>query len=94
MKTKLSEEQKPTRMHNVLVANEEDAMMLLQEGSEQAFVLNQTSQLIWQLSDGETSIAEMISLLENAFGADDADIQSDVIETITNLNSAGLLSIN
>ncbi len=91
--TTLSEKACPLRCDNVLVEGEDDLLMLLREGAEQAVVLNPTSQVIWQLSDGNTSIEAMIDLLDNAFTEPRAELQHDVLTTIAAFLDHGLIEL-
>lgn len=89
----LSDHACPLRCDNVLIEREDDLLMLLREGAEQAVVLNETSQVIWQLSDGTTTIEAMIELLDNAFAVPRAELQHDVLTAIAALIDHNLIVI-
>lgn len=54
--------------------------------------LDAVGALVWQLLDGRSPVAELVADLADAFGADEAQVATDVDALLDDLRSAGLLA--
>ena len=59
----------------------EGEIVLYSSGMSKAFYLNESAALVWQLIDGKRSIAEMTSLLTDAY-PEVPDLKKDVLDVI------------
>lgn len=75
------------RIDNIVVQNIEDEVLIYELTTNQAFCLNATSALIWQLCDGKTSICEISRRLS-------AHLQSSINEDLIWLALAQLKKEN
>ena len=82
----------PTKVPGVHVSESDGHIMLSLSGSEQAFILNQTSAMIWRLSDGLSSVEKIIRMLSAGFPEAEGQIKTDVITTLESLKTAGVIA--
>ena len=59
--------------------------------SESVLVLNQTASDVWRLSDGESTLEEIVQLLAAAYGKGPDEIRHDVEQTVQNITDEGFL---
>lgn len=81
----------PEKCSDVLAYSEADVTMLAREGVEGAYVLNDTSALVWDLIDGVMSAEELSRLLENAFSDSSTQVRSDVDAVLKSFTQAKLI---
>jgi len=87
----MSPDTKPKQVYGVYVEEIEGENLLYRLGAHKAIHLNDTATLIWKLSDGSRTVAEIIDVLSGEF-PDSADaISNDVHETIDRLIQEGAL---
>jgi len=65
--------------------------ILYDEATQELLVLNGSAGLIWQNLDGTWSLRELIEEFAVAFGIDEHDLATDVLDTVRQLGSHGLL---
>lgn len=65
--------------------------ILYDEATQELLVLNGSAGLIWQNLDGTWSLRELIEGFAVAFGIDEHDLATDVLDTVRQLGSHGLL---
>ena len=82
----------PPRSH-ILETEIEDEISIYDPHSEQVVVLNQTASDVWRLSDGESDLDEIVSLLAAAYGVEGEAIRGEVEETVRSLQDHGLLEM-
>ena len=85
--------ERPTRVEGVSESSTDGEVMLYSPGSEKAFLLNNTSAIIWQLCDGQASIKEIVEALEEAFPESKDQIHTDVVNAIESMASSGVLAM-
>ncbi|MDQ1532567.1 MAG: hypothetical protein QOF28_328 [Actinomycetota bacterium] len=66
--------------------------ILYDEATQELLVLNGSAGLIWQNLDGTWSLRELIEELAVAFGVDENDLATDVLDTVRQLGSHGFLA--
>ena len=66
----------------------EDELLLYHLESTRTVYLNTSAALVWELCDGETSIADIIAFLQEQFPDAAAQIEADVLETVARLQEA------
>jgi hypothetical protein len=71
----------------------DDQVCLYSPQGEQVLVLNETASDVWRLVDGTLSVAGVVDLLTRAYRADAHEIRKDVLDVITQLQAAGVLTI-
>jgi coenzyme PQQ biosynthesis protein PqqD len=70
-----------------------DEMVLYSPVREQAFSLNSSAKVIWELCNGQRTVAEICQELGQNFDAAEADLMEDVEATVNQLHQAGLLAL-
>jgi len=58
---------------------------------DELYALNETSAFIWQALDGNRSVADIGTMLEQRYDASPAVVTADLLKTINSLLGAGLL---
>jgi pyrroloquinoline quinone biosynthesis protein D len=72
----------PSDGSNVLVSDEGTKILLL----------NETALALWELCDGETTFAEMVTVITDFFEAEPDVINTDVATALTQMVEAGVVS--
>ena len=83
----------PIKNPLVSESKEDGEVILYSPNSESAVILRDTSLIIWALCDGESSVSELIELLEERFPDHREQIQTDVVSTVQTLLDKQLLHI-
>jgi len=60
---------------------------------DELYTLNETGKAIWQKLDGQRTIAEVITALEDEFNTTDEQLESDVVGFVREMVSWGILSM-
>lgn len=68
-----------------------DAIVVLRLESGRYFSLDGAGRLIWQLCDGEHTVAQIVDAVVSAYGADRATVRADTIELLDDLGAEGLV---
>lgn len=68
-----------------------DAVVVLRLESGRYFSLDGAGRLIWQLCDGEHTVAEIVDTVSAAYGTDRATVRADTIELLDDLSAEGLV---
>jgi hypothetical protein len=68
-----------------------DEISLYDPATENVVVLNQTASDIWRLSDGDSDVEGIVTLLAAAYGLEANQIRQEVEDTITKFREQGLL---
>ena len=83
---------KPVRKPSITAKNVGDEILLCGAEEEAIHVLNATAGLIWELCDGEHTIADMERAIRTSFSvANEQDVHRDVMQTLDVLADKGLL---
>ena len=61
---------------------------------DRIFALNSLGEFIWVALDGKAAIAEVCSSVTAAFDVDESTAREDVIEFVSDLEDAGLVSLS
>lgn len=69
----------------------DDSVALFHPGSGQVFVLNPTAADVWRLSDGTSTVHELVELLAHAYATSPEAIHDDVVAAVARLRADGLL---
>jgi hypothetical protein len=90
----MEETAKPKRKPDYRLELLDNELLLYHPTETNIFYFNQTASLIWQLCDGQHSVAEIIELLKEAY-PDAADtIPSDVTTTIQQFEEHGCIGVD
>jgi len=89
----LSVEQKPTRNPEYRLEQLDEELLLYHPSDASILYLNQSASLIWQLCDGQRSIAEITGLLETAYPESAPGISVDVQETLQSFLEHGCIDL-
>ena len=71
----------------------DDEILLYTPLQSKAMYLNDTANLVWQLCDGQKSVGEIISLLEQAYPTHSDQIRSDVVNVLQVLMESEALQL-
>jgi hypothetical protein len=83
---------KPTRKAGIVIQDIGGETMLYSSDDKAVHVLNATAQLIWELCDGDHSLAEMEQAIRSQFAVPaEAQVLKDVERTLSIFASKGLL---
>lgn len=77
---------------NVLVRELDGEAVLLDLDTGRYFTLNPTGRRIFELLDGEQTLAEVLELLLQEFDATRAKLEGDLLELVAELGREGLIS--
>lgn len=84
----------PRRKEGLVLRNLGEEAILYNPDTKKAHVLNTTSLLIWDLCNGDQSLALIENTIKSRFAVDDdSDVRADIEETIMSLSSEGLLTL-
>jgi hypothetical protein len=78
---------RPKRHADVLLTNLDDETLLYHPEWMTAFALNSTASSIWQLCDGERTIAQIVELLQEAYPEEAATMPAEVEASVRTLSS-------
>jgi coenzyme PQQ biosynthesis protein PqqD len=66
-------------------------MLLYAAEGETAFSLNDSARAIWELCDGQRTVADLCRELGERFACEESQLLSDVTRTVAQLQQLGLL---
>jgi len=86
---------KPTQIPGFYLEDLDWELLLYNMADTRVFYCNVTASLLWHLATGERTVGEIVDLLSAAYAdsASRAQIQTDVIQTLTLLHEHGALSL-
>jgi hypothetical protein len=86
----------PTRREDLVCRQLDETETLLYDPETEALhVLNPTARLIWELCDGEHTVADMVAAMESQYaGTEGSDVPGHVRRTLDTLAARGLLQSN
>ena len=84
---------RPKRRADVLLANLDDETLLYHPEWMTAFALNSTALSIWQLCDGERTIAQIVELLQEVYPEEAATMPAEVEASVRTLSSHGVIEL-
>jgi coenzyme PQQ biosynthesis protein PqqD len=86
-------EDKPRRKSGFHAEQLEDEVVLYHPSGNQILQLNQTAYLIWQLCNGERTLAAILELLQQAYPEAAGEIAADVPETLQDWLASGCIEL-
>jgi hypothetical protein len=89
LKQKMRADSKPARAPGFLVSSLDDEVLLSRPDATAAMYMNATAGLIWALCDGGHTVAEITSLLSEAYPEAGGRIADDVRDTLAELRERG-----
>src|SRR5262245_39573191 len=84
---------RPQQRHDVLHTTLDDEILIYGQDRMIAFALNQTAAVIWQLCDGERTVADIITMLQEAYPDQAATMPHEVDECLLDLLSHGVIRL-
>jgi Coenzyme PQQ synthesis protein D (PqqD) len=75
----------PRKSAHVLARKAPDSLLLLDPESGRYYTLDEVGARIWELCDGDQSIADIVSRLCDEYDAQPADVESDTRELLDEL---------
>lgn len=84
----------PKQCEGYHVARIPCCFLLQDERGEHFLKLNETSVLIWELCDGETSVDDMLELLKESFPEAANEMKKDLNRVLDELKEEGVISIS
>ena len=83
----------PTPAEGYRIEEMEGEILLFHPKSTATVYMNQTAALVWQLCDGNRSVADIVSILTQSFPDEDSRINSDVLSALDMFQNQGALVI-
>lgn len=80
-----------THAEDCLIEDMDGESLLYHPGTTTTLHLNQPSLLVWNLCDGERSVQDVITTLQEAFPDQNEQIAEDVVDVITELREKKVL---
>jgi hypothetical protein len=84
---------RPSQSDNLKVYNLWDELVIYAPDQEQAISLNASAKAIWDLCDGQQTIAEMTETLGSQFNTSEADLLADIQATVDQFAELGLVKL-
>ncbi|MGE0703719.1 MAG: PqqD family protein [Vicinamibacterales bacterium] len=84
----------PSRVEHFSLERLDNEILLYHPGLTKAIHLNETAALVWELCDGQRSIAEIGTLLGEAFPEQADEVRNDVAAVVDRLSTEGALRIS
>jgi hypothetical protein len=72
------EQERPKRAEGFRVEQIDDEILLFHPTDRKVLSVNPTASVVWQLCDGERTVAEMVDLLMDAYPEASSSIEKDV----------------
>lgn len=82
---------RPRRAAGLHVARRPDGFVLTDAGGGELCRMNETAAAVWELCDGETTVAEMVDAVCQACAVERADAQRDLRRVVTALGAEGFV---
>lgn len=82
-----------TQLDTVLVERMDDDMLLYNPATAATLHLNNSSALVWQLCDGQRSLAQIIEALRESYPEHAGQIRDDVVAAVTEMHEHGVLTV-
>ncbi len=83
---------RPLRRPDVLAQTAGETVVLLTPGTGEYFTLNEVGGRIWDLSDGNRTVAEIAALVSDEYDAPIEQIQTDALELLAELTEERLMN--
>ncbi len=87
----ISSESRPTKQQGVLTENASGTQLLLNLTNGQYFALNEVGSRVWELCDGQHSVAQIVEIIAEEYDAPRNVIETDVQELLGGLANERLL---
>lgn len=84
---------RPQRDERVAWRRGEEGVVILNPTDGQYFSLDEIAGRIWELCDGEQSVAEIAAVLAQEYEAEPSVIGADALELIAELKAEGLVAV-
>ncbi len=72
----------------------EDSTYVLDPETSALHAFDEVGQRIWDLSDGERTVGDIVSAIESEYDVDAATAEADVIEFLDELVTKGLVTVS
>lgn len=82
------------RQEGILTQEARGQTVLLRLEDGGYYAVDEVGAMIWELCDGQRSVAEIVSMLCGEFDAPEATVRTDVLEFIGDLRREGLLVVD
>lgn len=84
---------RPSQSDNLKIYNLWDELVIYVPDQEKAISLNPTARAIWDLCDGQQTLAEIVQTLGNQFSASEVDLLADIQATVGQFHKLGLVKL-
>ena len=91
-KTTFALESQPTRHPDVFTSMTGDEAVLVLPQRGQVKVLNQVGAFLWELLDGQHTVADLVEQLCQSFEVDEQTAQADILAFLKDLEARDLLA--
>lgn len=85
---------KPVRNDECRMEELDDEILLYHPGNSKTLYINKSASIIWQLCNGEHTVAEMIQMIAEAYPAASDGLEQDVMDTLERLADNQAISVS
>ena len=76
---------KPARNVSCRMEELDDEVLLYNPANNKTLYINKSASIIWQLCNGEQSVAEIIKMIQDAYPGNEEELQKDIMATMKEL---------
>ena len=84
---------KPIRNASCHMEELDDEVLLYNPANNKTLYINKSAAVIWQLCNGEQSVEEIISMIQDAYPGSEEGLRQDILDTLKNLTENDALSV-
>jgi hypothetical protein len=84
---------KPFRNESCQMEELDDEILLYNPTNNKTLYINKSASIIWQLCDGRQSVQDIITMIQEAYPGNEAELESDVMTTLENLIANDAVSV-
>ena len=84
---------KPIRNASCHMEELDDEVLLYNPANNKTLYINKSAVVIWQLCNGEQSVEEIISMIQDAYPGSEEGLRQDILDTLKNLTENDALSV-
>jgi hypothetical protein len=84
---------KPFRNESCQMEELDDEILLYNPTNNKTLYINKSASVIWQLCDGRQSVQDIITMIQEAYPGNEAELESDVMATLENLLANDAVSV-
>ncbi len=76
---------KPIRNESCHMEELDDEVLLYNPTNNKTLYINKSASVIWQLCNGEQTVEDIITMIQEAYPSDDDGLRQDILDTLNSL---------